>query len=178
MDAQSPRALSPRSRWRGTGPGEFEQLGKIAAAPDGTLYAVDYGPARTRIVKFGADGQVAGDPFSQIIGFLTTDTQGNLYVTGTRTYKYAPSGALLTSWISELSPLTVDTAGNGYQDSANGAGIFKTNSTGRQVARFPIPSGTEQGQVSDQTMPTAIAADRSNGVWLADPGNNRIERFD
>ena len=162
----------------GTGPGQFQQLGKVAASPDGTLYAADYGSDRKRVVKFTSTGQVVSDPFVPNIGFLATDAAGDLYVAGTTTYKYAPSGALLSSWSSELAPIAVDSNGNTYQYSNNGAGIFKTDSTGRQLARFPIPSGTAQGQVSDQTVPTALAADQSRGVWLADPGNSRIERFD
>jgi tripartite motif-containing protein 71 len=142
----------------------------VATDPAGNVVTSDHDS--TRIQKFdpvGAsidawgtpgtgDGQFGGSPGTGPSG-VAVDSAGNTYVVdeeNARVEKFDSSGSFVRAW------------GWGVQD---GSTAFQTCTSSCQAGT----SGSGNGQFNN---PTGIATDSSGDVYVADTGNDRVQKFD
>jgi tripartite motif-containing protein 71 len=141
--------------------------------------------------------QVIGQRAEGVLRFpeaVALDSQGDVYVADQLSYvvqKFGPSGAFLGEWGSyggghgqfgPIGGIALDAAGNVYVvDSANnriqkfspgGAFITSWGGSGHGLGRFRFGSSTNPAQP-----PGGGIAVAGNYVYVADSGNDRIERF-
>jgi hypothetical protein len=176
----------------------------VATDGSGDVYVAD--PGNSRIQKFDASGTFLtawGSPGSGNGQFLVpagvaTDGSGNVYVADAglvddRIQKFAASGTFLTAWGSSGSgngqfrfPVGVATDGSGnvYVADENER-IQKFDASGTFLAAWGSP-GSGNGQFDFQVsfgvlefvIVASVATDGSENVYVADPGNSRIQKFD
>jgi tripartite motif-containing protein 71 len=183
----------------GTADGEFFSPRGIATDPDGNVYVVEaFGE---RVQKFTATGGFlrkwgstgSGDGQFSFPQDLVADSDGNVYVADTgniRIQKFTATGGFLRKWGSfgqadgqfdSLTAVGTDSAGAVYtaettpdrgfaiqQDriqkfTATGGFIIKWGSFGSSDGQFDRPAG--------------VAVDAFGNVYVADAGNERIQRF-
>jgi tripartite motif-containing protein 71 len=149
----------------GSGDGQFNTPEGVAVDGSGNVFVADYGNDRiqkftntgTFVTKWGSTGSGDGQ-FNSDIG-VGVDGSGNVFVADTynnRIQKFDNSGTLLSMF------------GWGVQD---GSAAFETCTSSCQGGI----SGTGDGQFST---PTGVAFDGTANVYVADLGNNRIQKFD
>jgi len=142
----------------GTGDGQFIAPADVVVASDGSIYVADSG--NHRVQKFTADGV-----------FVTTwGDKGKKY--------YVDDGQFL-----QMNGIAIASDGSVYVADGGNHNIQKFTSEGVFVARWGtvdefLPtwgtSGSGDGQFS-QPVGVAVAPDGS--VYVADSGNDRIQRF-
>jgi len=112
---------------------------------------------------------------------VTTDPQGNIYVTDNMNYrvaKFDASGNYLLTWpvntggSNGLGSIAADALGNIYVCDFNGR-VLKYTNTGQLLLAWGS-SGSANGQFSGVR---GIAVDASGNVYVCDQGNNRIQKF-
>jgi tripartite motif-containing protein 71 len=144
-----------------------------------------------------ASASIVGQRAEGVLRFpeaVAVDTQGNVYVADQLSYvvqKFTAAGAFETEWGSfgggrgqfgPIGGLATDAAGNVYVVDSSHDRIEKFNPNGRFLLQWGH-KGSEPGQFSfgssqDYTHPPGGGiAVAGSYVYVADSGNNRIERF-
>jgi tripartite motif-containing protein 71 len=177
---------------RGDGPGQFSNPEGLAIDRAGNILVADmsnnriqkFSPKGDFISSFGQKGAGEGefaDPFAVAI-----DRPGNLYVVEAgagRIQKFKPDGTSPVIWkrtVDELDLYGPRKAAFGpdeglYVVDMGHARIIKFNVDGRQTAHWGT-NGEADGQFKDMT---SVAVDpKENKIYVADPGNKRIQIFD
>ena len=190
--------------WRITGaPNKFGRPTSIAVDQQSNIYVVD--TINHRLQKFDTSGNLIalwggyGEGDGQFIfrvpggygeGDVAVDDQGNVYVTDSkkRVQKFDATGKFLTSWGSEGSgdgqflgfmSIASDGLDNIYVADAATYRIQKFDSSGKFLTKWGS-KGDGDGQFSAHTDdgPAGAAADNQGNVYVNDPGNHRIQKFD
>ncbi len=192
--------------WRITGaPNPFIRPTDIAVDEQSNIYVVDGG--NHRIQKFDTNGKLLkmwgeyGDGDGQFIfrvepdhfGAVAIDGAGNMYVTdyNSRVQKFDSNGTFLLKWgrpgngdgqfalHSHLS-VAVDTQGNVYVTDTDNSRVQKFDSNGTFLLKWGS-KGSGDGQFGEDHNwrgPEGVAVDSQGNVYVADPANQRIEKFD
>ena len=189
------------SKWGsyGSGDGQFIIPEGIAVDPSGNVYVVDelFG----WIQKFNSTGTFLtkwrGAEFpsqATILLGVATDSSGNIYVAdqdypNSRILKFTSNGTFLAKWgsygtgdgqFSGPYGVAVDSSGNVFVTEVNtiygkldNYRIQKFNSDGIFMVMWGS-NGSGDGQFES---PCGVAVDSSGNVFVADTGNNRIQKF-
>ena len=118
------------------------------------------------------------------IAIYVTDTDNN------RIQKFSKDGTFITKWgkkgsaageFSSPSDIATDTTGNIYVTDTGNNRIQKFTSFGTFIKMWP-EKGQKKGEFCGQKegefcRPSGIATDTSDNVYVADTGNNRIQKF-
>lgn len=144
-----------------------------------------------------ASAQIVGQRAEGVLRFpeaVAVDAQGDVYVADQLSYvvqKFSAAGTFETEWGSyggghgqfgPIGGLAVDAAGNVYVVDSSHDRIEKFNSEGAFITQWGH-KGSEPGEFNfgssqDYTKPPGGGvAVTGNYVYVADSGNNRIERF-
>jgi tripartite motif-containing protein 71 len=97
---------------------------------------------------------------------VATDGAGNVYVAdyfNDRVQKFDSSGNFLRAWGRDVVATGPEDLGNGFEVCTIAANC---------------QAGSTGGAKGELSSPVGIAADVTGHVWVADSGNNRIQRFD
>ncbi len=192
--------------WRITGaPHPFVQPLNIALDSQSNIYVVETG--NHRIQKFDVNGRFLtmwgehgeGDgQFDFLVegihfGAVAVDASGSVYVTdaNSRVQKFDSNGKFLLKWgssgngdghfalHSHLS-VAVDSLGNVYVSDEDNSRIQKFDGNGMFLLKWG-GKGSGDGQFGENQYwsgPQGIAVDGQGNVYVADPANYRIEKFD
>ena len=188
------------ARWGGepdSDDGMFYYPRGLAVAPEGHVYVADSG--NNRVQKFDPDGNFmkAWGKFGfawrgaeagkfDVPWGVTTDQQGNLYVSDTsnaRIQKFESSGTPLLKWGRDGSfdgaffyprGLAVDFVGNIYVADEGNHRIQKFDARGNFLAKW----GREGNGLGQFKSPWGIACDPLGNLYVVDSGNHRIQKFD
>ncbi len=177
--------------------GSFYYPRGLAVGPNDTLYVADSG--NNRVQKFDLDGNVmqAWGKFGfawrgadlgkfDVPWGLTTDQEGNLYVSDTsnsRIQKFSSDGQPLLKWGRDGSfdgafffprGVAVDFVGNIYVADESNSRIQKFDARGSFLAKWGR-DGAGPGQFKS---PWGVACDALGNVYVVDTGNHRIQKFD
>ena len=183
----------------GTGNGQFFLPRGLAIDAAGDVYVVD--TANDRIQKFDSNGNYLtqwgssgwGAGFFGLPQDIAVDASGNVYVSeffNSRIQKFDSDGNYLTQWgtygnssgqFKGPTGVAVDAEGNVYvADASSDRGLFGNNdriqkfdSNGNFLTQWGT-SGFGNGQFSG---PGGVAVDAEGNVYVADWGNNRIQKF-
>ena len=178
----------------GQGDGEFQMPNHITITPDGTVYVVD--SAANLVKVFGSDGvlirQFGG--FGRLDGQLNFPTglavtpAGEIFVfdqQNERMQVFDASGAFLRKFggplgmagsnttFGRVQGLLTDAQGRIYlADSFRGV-VVVVDATGKMLGNIGA-FGSDPGQL---TGPASLVLDRNNRLFVAAPGNTRVEVF-
>lgn len=188
---------TPLAQWggNGLGPGQFNQVQGVAAADDGSVYAVDHENARIQhlsvtgqvINAWGTSGTGDGQ-FVEPRG-IALGPNGDVYVAdygNHRVQRFSSTGTFVGKWsatepgVGVLDyPMDVDTDDAGF--------VYVTDSSNRQIVKYEA-DGTyvsKFGQVgtddtdADFQFPSGIAVDPSGSpIYVVDEGSHRVKKFD
>ncbi|MDD9819557.1 MAG: 6-bladed beta-propeller [Nitrospira sp.] len=177
--------------------GTFYYPRGLATAPTGDVYVADSG--NNRVQKFDPDGNFLS-AWGQF-GFawrgadagkfdvpwgVTTDQQGNLYVSDTsnaRIQKFQSDGTPLMKWGKDGSfdgaffyprGLAVDFAGHIYIADEGNHRVQKFDSRGHFLTKW----GREGSGPGQFRSPWGVACDALGNVYVVDSRNHRIQKFD
>ena len=140
------------------------------------------------LASFGSAGLLLGQ-FDEPVG-LAIDATNRVYVADTwnqRIQRFVPSGDGLdyiadkeweiSGWYGQSLDnkpyLVVDSNGHLFASDPDGYRILEFNSDGEFV-KFWGDYGTDENGLN---LPTGLAVDATNGLWVVDTGNNRILHF-
>jgi DNA-binding beta-propeller fold protein YncE len=164
-----------------------DQDGRVILSDTGNKRIVIFGPDGEFIDQFGEEGFASGQ-FYEPVG-LALDDEGNLYVADTwnqRIQSFVPDGvgsfSPLNSWdIFGWYGQSLDN--KPYLDVNDQLQVFATDPEGVRVLHFTnagemISYWGDYSQGSDGfSLAGAVAVDPLGGVWVSDPGNDRIMHF-
>lgn len=188
------------ARWGGEADSEdgtFYYPRGLAASPEGHIYVADSG--NNRVQKFDPDGNFMNSwgkfgfawrgaeagKFDVPWG-VTTDQQGNLYISDTsnaRIQKFESNGTPVLKWGRDGSfdgaffyprGLTVDFVGNIFIADEGNHRIQKFDPRGNFLAKWG-KEGNGPGQFKS---PWGVACDPLGNLFVIDSGNHRIQKFD
>ena len=177
---------------RGTGAGEFEYPGSVAAAPGDGLWVLDSGNDRVErfngeahyVSQFGSEGSGSGQ-FAWPTA-LAVDAHGDLWVVDSgnnRVEEFNEEGTFLKAIGSEGSgpgqfrwpiAIAIDSHGDLWVLDYENGRVEEFNEGGEYVRQFGS-EGSGDGQFKSAE---GIAVDSHDHVWVADGGNARVEEFD
>ena len=178
---------------RGIGGGMFQQPGALGMDAEGNVYVAE--DANSRIQRLTSDGAFLAEWSSFHPVGVAVDETGLVYVaSGTSICRYTGTGSRVSRWSSyrrydddrwgdvrfaDLRAVATDRAGNVYvlQTSGNVGGrpkVLKFTSNGDLLTVFAEGFGSEPGELKQ---PQSIAVDSEGNVYIADSGNNRIQKF-
>ena len=177
--------------------GSFYYPRGIATSPEGDVYVADSG--NNRIQKFDSEGNIinAWGKFGfawrgaeagkfDVPWGITTDTQGNLFVSDTsnaRVQKFLPDGSAVLTWGRDggydgafFYPrgVGVDFVGNIYVADEGNHRIQKFDSRGN----FLLKWGKEGNAPGQFKSPWGVACDPLGYVYVVDSGNHRVQKFE
>ncbi len=166
----------------GTGTGQFKKPGGVAIDGEGHVWVAD--TANNRIQEFSATGAfirqfgskgTGNGQFESPYG-LTIDGKGNLWVAdmgNSRVQEFSSTGTYM-SQIKTSYPLGVVVDSGEHVWVTNlFAKVTELGMTGETIRTFGS-EGTENGKLKT---PWGIAIDKEGHVWVADEGNNRVQKF-
>ncbi|MDP1832601.1 MAG: NHL repeat-containing protein [Geothrix sp.] len=177
----------------GQGIGEFQMPNHIQITPDGLVYVVDsranlvkvYGPNGLLVRQFGGYGALAGQ-FDFPTG-LTVTPAGEIVVSdqgNERIQVFDLDGTFLRAFGKKNMIGTNSTFGRvqGLQSDAQGrlylADSFRGVVTVMTSAGIPLGTiGTFGSGPGQLTGPASLVVDRNNRLFVATPGNTRVEVF-
>ncbi|MEN6342893.1 MAG: PKD domain-containing protein, partial [Methanospirillum sp.] len=192
--------------WNAYGTVQFDRISSLAIDSDGYVYTIDDRTDGYRgIKKFAKTGQYIKDWPLYMGGVgVAVDTAGNVYDLWTFSSSghleahvrvLSPTGELLREWGSfEEYPYTnmtkdgklkrpygiaLDNAGNVYITDTENNRIQKFTSNGDFVTKWGRNGGDGTSGAADGEFdqPRGIAVDKYGDVYVADYGNNRIQKF-
>jgi sugar lactone lactonase YvrE len=180
----------------GSAEGEFNYPAGVAVDAAGNVYVADAG--NNRIQKFDRDGTFisqwgsygSGDGQFDFPLDAAVNAAGNVYVVDGGNYrvqKFDKNGAFISQWGGQgsgngqfeyPSAVAIDAAGNVYvaeQEEIWGGNhrIQKFEKDGNFISKW----GSEGSGDGEFSYPSAVAVDRAGNVYVADSGNDRIQRF-
>jgi sugar lactone lactonase YvrE len=180
----------------GSGNGQFNGAQGIATDAAGNVYVSDQADHRVQkftgngvyLTQWGSPGSGDGQ-FNQPHG-IAVDASGNVYVADRinhRIQKFTGNGAYLTQWGSYgagdgqfdiPSGIAVDASGNVYVTDFSSHFFFshriqKFTGNGAYLAKWGS-YGAGDGQFN---YPTEVTTDGFGNVYVAEAGNNRIQKF-
>jgi DNA-binding beta-propeller fold protein YncE len=170
------------AKWgsEGTGNGQFDYPTGVAVDAAGSVYVVEeWG---NRVQKFTANGTFIDtwgrrgscDGYLEDPTDIAVDPAGTVYVADTRgVQRFTPDGEFV-SWIAGLPGsrgIEVDEVGRLYAISHDEVMVY--SSAGILVTAWGS-RGTGDGRFNE---PSGIAVDGIGNVYVADTGNNRIQKF-
>ncbi len=177
---------------------QFNSPQGIAVDSKGNVYVADNG--NNRVQKFDSDGHYitqwgkTGSQDGNFSGpaFIVIDSHDYVYVSDSnnnRVQKFDGNGNFITNWGSSGSDpnqfngpegIAVDSKGNVYvaDNGNNRVQKFDNNGT-RSFNLFGNQGGgkTDSKNIGFE-QPTGIAVDFKGDVYIADNGNNRVQKFD
>lgn len=178
----------------GQGDGEFQMPNHIQITPDGLVYVVDslanlvkvYGPNGQMVQQFGGFGRLAGQlnfPTGLAVtpaGEVFVSDQGNERIqvfdaNGVFLRKFGGPVGMIGSntTFGRVQGLLADAQGRIYlADSFRGV-VTVVNSTGTSLGTIGT-FGSGLGQLAG---PASLALDRNNRLFVAAPGNTRVEIY-
>ena len=204
--AESPPTFELKWGTEGSGNGQFSAPGGVAVDSSGNVYVADI--FNNRIQKFDSSGNFLlkwgaygfGDGQFRDPTDVAVDSSGNVYVVdrnNTRIHKFDSSGNFILKFGScpadskcdedgQLhipNGLAVDSSGNVYVADTNNHRIQKFDSSGNFLFKWGAYGGeggvTSNGSGDGQfSAPQDVAVDGSGNVYVAESGNNRIQKFD
>jgi DNA-binding beta-propeller fold protein YncE len=170
-----PRAIAGQQELR-------EAVHGMAVDPQGNIYAATHTRLGPRLLKLSPrwgvwevwgswpGGDAAADPWG-----VALDAQGSVYVVDAGNHciqKLSPAGEHLTCLKAGARYIAIDSHGNLY---VSGSGrIQKLSPAGKVMATWDA-EGTAAGQFHD---PLGITLDRNGNLYVADSGNNRIQKLE
>jgi PKD repeat protein len=187
----------------GAGIGQLRSPTGIAVDADSNVYVAD--SLNNRIQEFSSTGTFltawglrgSGDGEFEEPRGIVVDAEGYVYVTdhyNNRIQKFDANGTFITTWGSEPpgdseffypEGVAIDDAGNVYVVDTNNHRIQKFDANGTFITTWghegspslpgEIPVIEANGNFS---FPTGVAIDGESFVYVADSGNNRIQKFD
>jgi tripartite motif-containing protein 71 len=186
------------TKWgsEGSGDGQFKYPESIAVDASGYIYVADceknniqkFSSSGSFVTKWGSGG--SGDGQFDCPRGMAFDASGNIYVVDAvhyRIQKFSSEGVFITKWGSigtgdgqfvNPNDVAVDASGyvyvadftlTGYPDGR----IQKFSSSGNLVAKWDS-QGSGDGQFS---YPYGIDVDTSGNIYVADAGNNCIQKL-
>ncbi len=170
----------------GSGNGQFADALGIALDRSGNLWVADTNNNRveeftangTFVSSFGSLGSGNGQ-FHSPSG-IVVDSLGNIFVDdagNNRIEKFNSSLQFVSSWAvgTESFGLAVDASNNIYVTQISTASVLIFDNNGNPLGSIGTTSfGSDAGQF---WVPTGIAVDNQYNVYVADTGNNRIQKF-
>jgi streptogramin lyase len=177
----------------GTGHGTFGNVNGLTVDPSGNLWVADY--ANNHVEEFSETGAYmteigsAGSGNGQMSGpFGIAFSGGHIYVaeyTNDRVQELTTAGAYIAQWgkkgsgegefeFEQMAGIAAEpNSGDLYVTDCKKNQVRVFNPAGTFIAKFG-GSGIEVGKFS---CPVGIALDGSGHVYVADDGNNRIEKW-
>jgi DNA-binding beta-propeller fold protein YncE len=166
----------------GSGDGEFSAPIKLASDASGNVYVAD--SVNDRIQKFDGSGAfltkwgTAGSGDGQFEGptGVAVDAGGNVYVVDKgydRVQKFDATGTFLTKWGVGFFPEDVATDTAGHVFVVRDFRMQKFDATGTLITGWGVLGGAH-GQLS---YAKGVGTDATDGVYVADTGNHRIQKF-
>ena len=168
---------------KGSGNGQFDGIGGIAADASGNFYVADIGGKR--IEKFSSNGTYLLQwATGATVDGVAVDKSGNVYASdywNGRILKYDPTGAPLGQYDTAIAgdtqswPHAIAVDGNGtiwITDSSDYL-VKKFSATGAYLGTLGA-QGNGAGQFS---FPVGVAVDPSNNVYVTDCTNYTIQKF-
>lgn len=184
----------------GSGPGEYNSPGGVAADASGIVFVSDSGNHRIQktnawtnamtdlsgnfLGQFGRAGKAEGELDQP--ADLALDREGNLYIVDSgndRVQKVTQEGKVLISWGSSGSgpgqfdhPLGIALGPDGsvYVTDARNDRVQKFDAAGRFLVEWGR-NGSGRGEFLG---PAGVAVDGAGLVYIADRGNHRVQVFD
>jgi DNA-binding beta-propeller fold protein YncE len=180
----------------GSSDGQFTNPQGITITSGGKVYVADANNHRVQRLSTAGTFQLSWGKYpgagvlDQPSG-IATDGSGHTYVTNKTDdtiQKFDPSGDYVLAWgatgcnagqMTDAGALATDGSGNVYVADTGCQKIQVFDPTGTQVLEFAsfgdCATGCADGQVDD---PAGIAVDGSGNIYVADTGNDRIEKYD
>ncbi|HEY3400429.1 MAG TPA: NHL repeat-containing protein [Geothrix sp.] len=178
----------------GQGDGEFQLPNHIQITPDGFVYVVDslasqvkvFGPDGQMARQFGSAGRLAGQ-FNFPTGLAVTPA-GEIFVSdqgNERVQVFDATGAFLRKFGGPLGMLGSNTTFGRVQGLlADAQGRIFLADSFRGVVTIVTPTGTNLGAIGafgsapgQLAGPASLVVDRNNRLFVATPGNTRVEIY-
>ncbi len=174
------------TKWgsNGTGNGQFKSPDDVATDQLGNVYTIEL--SGNRVQKFATNGAFiwksgatgSGNGQFSTPAEVATDSNGRVWVAeqgNSRAQALSQgNGSYVTSWAAGSSPsgIAVDTASNVIVANAFGT-VRKYTPAGVQIATY----GSAGGGPDQYSLPTGVATDSANNVYIVDRGHNRVLKF-